>query len=257
MRITNIRINGIENPRGFLFEQLICSWNVRETESKKQTNVVIEVSTQKDFQEILYKKEGADLDQSGEKLELKLQPRTSYFYRITVTGDKGDQAVSEVCTFETGKRNEDWRADWISPSKEDTFHPVMIRNFSISRKIRRARLYATGVGLFEAYLNGEKLGEEYLAPYMNNYEKNIQVMTFPLDDALKVDQENTLEILLGKGWYMGTFGLDMQKENYGNRMAAIAELQLEYEDGTSECICTEESGEYYGSDIEDSGIYFG
>ncbi|MCI6464180.1 MAG: glycoside hydrolase family 78 protein [Faecalicatena sp.] len=257
MRITNIRINGIENPRGFLFEQLICSWNVRETESKKQTNVVIEVSTQKDFQEILYKKEGADLDQSGEKLELKLQPRTSYFYRITVTGDKGDQAVSEVCTFETGKRNEDWRADWISPSKEDTFHPVMIRNFSISRKIRRARLYATGVGLFEAYLNGEKLGEEYLAPYMNNYEKNIQVMTFPLDDALKVDQENTLEILLGKGWYMGTFGLDMQKENYGNRMAAIAELHLEYEDGTSECICTDESWEYYGSDIEDSGIYFG
>lgn len=273
MRITNIRINGIENPTGFLFEQLICSWNVRETESKKQVNAVIEVSTQRNFQEILYKKEGADLDQSGEKLELELKPRTTYFYRITVTGDAGDRAVSEICTFETGKMGEDWQADWISPAANDTFHPVMTRTFSLSKKISRARLYATGVGMFEAYLNGVKLGEEYLAPYMNNYEKNIQVLTFPLEELLKVDSVetagaapggslkenavNTLEILLGKGWYMGTFGLDMQKENYGDRMAAIAELHLEYEDGTSECICTDESWEYYGSDIEDSGIYFG
>ena len=72
MRITNIRINGIENPMGFLYEQLMCSWNVRETKSKRQTNAVIEVSTRSDFQEIVYKKEGADLDQSGERLDIKL-----------------------------------------------------------------------------------------------------------------------------------------------------------------------------------------
>lgn len=261
MRITNIRINGIENPVGFLYEQLMCSWNVRETKSKRQTNAVIEVSTRSDFQEIVYKKEGADLDQSGERLDIKLQPRTTYFYRITITGDAGDRAVSETCTFETGKMQEEWKADWISPANEDTFHPVMTKTFSLLKKVRRARLYATGVGLFEAYLNGKKLGEEYLAPYLNQYEKNIQVLTFPLEDKLRGGQfqegTNTLEILLGKGWYMGTFGLEMQKENYGNRMAAIAELHVDYEDGTHECIYTDESWEYYGSDIKDSGIYLG
>lgn len=257
MRITNIRINGIENPAGFVCDQITCSWNVRETVSKRQTHAVIEVSDSKDFKHICYKKEGADLRQSGERLEIKLKPRTTYFYRITVEGDAGDQAVSEVCTFETGKMHECWTADWIGTAKEDTFHPVMIKSFTLSKKVLRARLYAAGVGLFEAYINGEKLGEEYLAPYVNNYEKNIQVMTFPIDHTLRENGENTLELLLGKGWYMGTFGLEMKKENYGDRMAAIAELHLEYEDGTSECICTDKSWKYYGSDIEDSGIYFG
>ena len=56
---------------------------------------------------------------------------------------------------------------------------------------------------------------------------------------------------------MGEFGLDGQKENYGDRMAVIAELHLEYEDGTTECICTDQNWKYCGSDIEDSGIYFG
>lgn len=257
MRITNIRINGIDNPAGFFYEKLIFSWNVRDTASKRQTNAVIEVSDSGDFKTILCKKEGPDLKQGGERLDMDLRPRTTYFYRIAVEGDAGDRAVSDICTFETGKMNECWDADWISTIKTDTFHPVMTKSFFISKKIRRARLYAAGVGLFEAYINGKKLGEEHLAPYVNNYEKNIQVMTFPLDGILRENGGNTLELLLGKGWYMGTFGLEMQKENYGDRMAAIAELHLEYEDGTHECICTDKSWKYYGSDIEESGIYFG
>lgn len=257
MRITNVRMNGIENPIGFTYEKLMCSWNVREAKSQKQQYAMIEVSLQKDFQNILYKKEGATLKQSGEKLEMELKPRTTYFYRISIEGNEGDKAVSEVCTFETGKMDETWEADWISTVLEDTFHPILSKTFSMQKRIKRARLYATGVGLFEAYMNGEKLGKEYLAPYVNNYENNIQVLTFPLEDKLKAGTENTLEILLGKGWYMGEFGLEMQKENYGSRMAAIGELHLEYEDGSQECICTDGSWEYFGSDIEDSGIYYG
>lgn len=261
MRITNVRINGIENPMGFIYEQLVCSWNVRDTKSRRQANASIEVSLGKDFQTVLYKKEGADLKQSGEKLELELKPRTTYFFRITVEGDLGDKAVSETCIFETGKMQEAWKAEWISTQKEDTFHPIMEKTFRLSKKLKRARLYAAGVGLFEAYLDGRKtggkLGDEYLAPYVNNYEKNIQAMTFSMDDMLEENGENRLYFLLGKGWYMGTFGLEMQSGNYGSRMAVIAELHLEFEDGTKECICTDESWNYYGSDIEDSGIYFG
>ena len=159
MRITNIRINGIENPAGFVCDQITCSWNIRETASKRQTHAVIEVSENSDFKHICYKKEGADLRQSGERIEIELKPRTTYFYRITVEGDAGDRAVSEVCTFETGKMHECWTADWISTKKEDTFHPLMIKSFTLSKKVHRARLYAAGVGLFEAYINGEKLGE--------------------------------------------------------------------------------------------------
>ncbi|MCD8106038.1 MAG: glycoside hydrolase family 78 protein [Lachnospiraceae bacterium] len=260
MKITNVRINGIENPLGYCMEGLTCSWNVCDTVSKKQTNAVIEVSTSADFEEddILYRVEGSSVEQGGEyleDLELDLTPRMIYYYRVCVTGDAGDEAVSETQTFETGKMDEPWTADWIAAQKEDTFHPVMTKSFSLKGEVARARLYISGVGMFEAYLNGEKLGEEYLTPYVNNYETNIQVITFPVEECLKA--ENTLEIMLGKGWYMSVFGLALQANNYGDRMAAIAELHVEYADGTDEVIATDGSWEYYGSDIEDSGIYLG
>ena len=82
--------------------------------------------------------------------------------------------------------------------------------FAAAKPVKRARLYASGVGVFEAYLNGKKLGEEFLAPYVNNYEANIQVLTFSVEELCSgngEDEENSLEFLLGKGdvykrqWY--------------------------------------------------------
>jgi len=253
MKITDIRINGIDNPLGFAFHGICCSWHVTDTEAQKQKYASIEVSDSETFEHILCQKEGADLKQSGERLELSLTPRTTYYYRVFVEADTGDVAVSDTGFFETGKMNEGWKADWISP--DDEFHPVITKSFQAAKKVKRARLYITGVGLFEAYLNGEKLGNEYLTPYINHYETNIQVMTFVLDG--KLGENNLLEIILGKGWYMGTFGLELQNNNYGDRMAVIAELHLEYEDGNRACIVTDDSWHYYGSDIEDSSIYDG
>ena len=170
MKITNVRINGIENPVGFTYDYLLCSWNVEEAQGKKQTNAVIEVSESKDFEEILYKKEAADLKQNGEKLDVGLKPRTTYYYRVTVTTDAGECVTSDIATFETGKMDEVWTGKWIAPAKEDTFHPVLEKIFAIEKEVKRARLYMTGVGLFETYLDGTKIGEEYLAPYINDYE---------------------------------------------------------------------------------------
>ncbi len=255
MVIQNVRINGIENPIGFHYQRPNCSWEVLDTNSKKQVSALIEVSSGADFEEILYRKEGADLKQGGESLEMELSPRKTYYYRVTVTGDAGDFGVSRIHHFETGKMDEPWQAKWISPQKEDWFHPILSRQFPLHGEVKRARLYVTGVGLFEVTLNGKKMGQEFLMPYLNNYEKQIQVLTFPAERYLK--QENTLEILLGKGWYMGVFGMGLQAENYGDRMAAVAELHLEYADGTEEVIGTDENWEYHGSDIEDSGIYDG
>lgn len=255
MKITNVRINGIINPIGFIYDQLLCSWNVIETKSKKQVLATIEVSDSKDFQNILYKKEDKELKQSGEILNMDVEPRKTYYYRVSVTGEAGDKAVSDIQTFETGKMKEPWKAEWISTAKEDVFHPILFKKFSISKKVNRARLYVTGLGLFEASINGKKIGEELLTPYTSDYEKSIQTITFDLDDCLQ--EENILEISLAKGWYMGMFGLELQSENYGNRMAAIGELHLEYEDGSNECIPTDDTWNYIGSDIEDSGIYDG
>lgn len=255
MKIVNVKINGITNPIGFTFEKLTCSWNVIDTISQKQKDAKIEVSTDKEFSNLLYEKSGRKLQQKGEILDIKLKPRTTYYYRVQVTGDMGDSAVSDVHVFETGKMGEKWEAEWILPQKEDTFHPIMKKTFRAAKEVKRARFYGTGVGLFEVYVNGKKLGNECLMPYINNYETSIQTLTFPMEEQLS--SVNTIEIPLAKGWYMGTFGLELKAENYGNRMAAIGEIYLEYTDGSKERICTDNTWTYYASDIEDSGIYDG
>ncbi len=257
MKITNVKINGIKNPIGFKYDYLLCSWNVEEAKGKKQTNAVIEVSTTADFTDIVCKKEGESLSQNGEKIELELAPRTTYYCRVMVTSEVGECVTSDAASFETGKMNEPWVGKWISPKAEDTFHPVLEKEFIVSKEIKRARLYISGVGMFEAYLDGKKIGNEFLAPYINDYESGIQVLTFPLDESLKEEKTYTLSVLLGKGWYMGEFGLGLTSNNYGSRMAVIGELHLEYADGSNEVVATDDSWQYFASDIEDSGIYFG
>lgn len=137
----------------------------------------------------------------------------------------------------------------------DTYHPVLKKEFTAEKGIDQARLYICGVGLYEAYVNGEKAGNDLLAPFINDYKECLQYQTYDVTGLLTA--ENQIAIYLGKGWYMGRFGLDGKECNFGDRMAAIAELHVTYEDGSTQIIVTDESWKYCGSDVEDSGIYLG
>ncbi len=254
MDITQIKINGIREPVGFALPWVSVSFKVVDTPSKYPENIRIELAEDSTPETVLAVREGADVNMAGERLDISLKPRTAYIVRVHVLGDTGDSADGET-RFETGKMDEPWTADWIGPAKDDPCHPVLRRTVCVKPGLRSARLYAAGVGLFEAYINGEKLGQEYLLPGITNYETRIQAITFPADGLH--EGENELSFLLGKGWYMGAFGLELQENNYGGRMAVIGELYLAYEDGTEEIIRTDGSFEYRPSDIVDSGIYFG
>ena len=254
MKINNIRINGVREPVGFSMDHVTVSWNVVETKSQRAAGTSIRIAEESHPDVLLAERNGPDLSLSGEHFDIPLHPRTRYLVFINVSGDSGDRAEA-VSFFETGKRTEPWQADWIAAESGDSCHPLMKKAFEVRRGLKSARLYAAGVGLFEAYINGEKLGQEYLKPGVTNYEKRIQVITFPVNELH--EGENELSFLLGKGWYMGTFGLDNTDHNYGSRMAVIGELQLAYEDGSSEVICTDSSFCYRPSDIIESGIYYG
>ena len=164
MKIADIKINGMKNPTGFHFDSVRVSWKVRDSASSKQKNVNIQVSLTDDFGEILYEKNGTDLCQAGEILEMNLEPRTRYFVRVTVMGNTGDKAVSTPAYFETGKMEEPWQARWITTEPEYKFHPVFFKEFQLEQKVRSARLYISGLGLFQAELNGRKVGDEFLKP---------------------------------------------------------------------------------------------
>ena len=254
MKLINLRINGIEEPIGYDCSSLICSWTVSDTASTQPVNIRLEVSDNADFSHLLYQKEGADLKQCGEAISLELMPRTCYYWRVSVWGDRGDMASSSSF-FVTGKMREPWSASWIASEKEEDAHPILFRSFYAAHPVKEAILHVSGVGMFEASLNGEKIGNEFFTPYLTDYETEIQTITYLLDGVK--EGQNTLEILLGKGWYMGRYGLDGKSNHYGNRMAAIAELHITYDDGSKEVILTDEHWSSRFSDIMNSGIYDG
>lgn len=255
MKVTALRINGMENPVGFSYDKVLCSWKITESTGKTQKNACVKVSDSSNFSNILLEIEGEDLNSAETELDVVLEPYTTYYWQVEVTADNGDRAVSDIQTFETGKMNEPWTGKWIAPAKEDTFHPVFKKSFEMDKKVVRGRLYICGLGLYEAYLNGEKIGKDYLAPFFNDYTECYQYQTYDVTDMIA--KENQLEVMLGKGWYMGVFGLQNQPNLFGDRMQMIAELHLTYEDGTKEVIASDESWKYQGSDVEESGIYFG
>ncbi len=255
MKVIDTRINGIENPVGFSIPVIKCSWKVVEAASKRQTFARIVVALDANCAKVVCTKEGRDLKSIGETLALEVKPRTRYYYFVEVTGENGEQARSETAYFETGKMEEPWTADFIGMQEGDTFHPLFFREFCTKKPVLSARIYVTGLGLYEAYLNGKKIGCDYLAPFCNDYNHGIQYQTYDVTGLLA--EENCLSILTGNGWYKGRLGYDGDVAFYGDRFWTIAELHIHYEGGSEEVIKTDDTWQYRGSDIEMSDIYDG
>lgn len=253
MKLTNLKINGIRNPLGYLMDSIRLSCVVKEARGSHAVHVRAEVSTFGDFSETLHVVEG-ELDTACIPLEFETALRTRYFVRITVTDDAGDSA-SEVTWFETAKQEEPWEAKWLTLQEGDTFHPVFEKKFTAEKEVISARLYISGLGMYAADLNGQKIGEEILTPYYSNYRTEIQYQTFDITNLLR--EENTLEVRLADGWYKGKFDLGNKPNQFGDGFHLIAEIRLTHADGTETVIGTDESWNYRGSETEESGIYDG
>lgn len=261
MRVGSIRINGLRNPVGYAFHHISVSWKVTEAGegARRQILAKIEVAEDPAFRNIVLAKTFQDPDPRGTELKELLPllaPRRRYAVRVFVTTDDGETAVSApIYYFETGKRLEPWKAVWIGEQEEDSFHPVFTKTFHLEKRPERGRLYISGLGMYVAYLNGRRIGDEVLTPYYSDYHREIQYQTFDVTDLL--ERENRIEIVLGDGWYKGAFGLHSDVNNWGSRFMTIAELHVDYADGTDAVVATDESWTYHGSDITVSGIYDG
>ena len=260
MKITNIKINGMKDPVGYDFSTVRISWKMSGTQSESEAylsgseKTKIEAAQDDSFSSVLFEKQG-DLNQAGEVLDMKLLPRTRYYVRVSVHGECGE-FVSDAAYFETSKMDEEWTGGWIKPQEGDTFHPVFRKRFIADAKVRSARLYISGLGMYQAFLNGKQAGEEILTPYYSNYHMQVQYQTYDVTQQLG-QGENEFRVLLGNGWYKGKFGLNHQENNFGSEFMMLAELCILYEDGTETVIGSDGTWEYCGSDIEASSIYDG
>ncbi|MBE5769020.1 MAG: alfa-L-rhamnosidase [Clostridiales bacterium] len=153
-----------------------------------------------------------------------------------------------------------WQAQWIKPAQDlGSKAPMFTRRFALDKPLTSAVLRLTGLGTYEAEINGQRVSEYVLAPGWTTYMHRLQVQTYDVTKMLSA--QNELTVVLGKGWYRSP--LMCHKDNTAqtllmNSPAAItAELTLAYADGTTQTILTDENWQVSESPVRFSELYDG
>lgn len=258
MRITDCRVNHLENPIGYRMERTVFSWKVRQANGKKQKYARVLVAEDPMYQCLLWDSgERNDLCSVACEAPISLKPRTRYFWKVQVVSDAGEIAQSDTNFFETGKQGEAWTAQWITCDHAETRHPIFVKTLQVRKQVETARLYICGLGLYEASIGGKKIGDDFLTPHCNNYDKWLQYQTYDVSDLIVDGAE--LSVLLGRGWYSGRFWKKKAPAQVEDRKPwqLIAELHIKYVDGSHEVIGTDTSWQVFRSNVTFSGIYDG
>ncbi len=156
-----------------------------------------------------------------------------------------------TASFEMGLLHEtDWKSTWITGDylpKNSKRYPVdYFRNTFTCNNPHKARLYITACGLYEAHLNGKRVGDFIMAPGFTCYNKRMYYQTYDVT-ALLINGENTLEIALADGWYRGSIGAMGVRNVYGRQTKLLAQLELVMSDGRSQVITTDGSWQWSDS----------
>ncbi|GAA2541706.1 family 78 glycoside hydrolase catalytic domain [Winogradskya consettensis] len=133
--------------------------------------------------------------------------------------------------------------------------PRLAKTFTVAKKVTRARLFATALGLHETYLNGAKVTQERLAPGWTDYNKRLQYREYDVTAALK-QGSNELSALVGNGWYAGNIGF-AGTHVYGASPWYSAQLSVEYADGSRADVRTDGSWSSTASTIVADDLYHG
>jgi alpha-L-rhamnosidase len=148
----------------------------------------------------------------------------------------------------------DWHAQWISAtSTEKSAAPLFRRDFSLSGKLKRATAYVYGLGWYELYLNGTKVGDQVLAPPNSHYDRVNLYDTYDVTALLRHDG-NAVGIMLGGG-YDSTYSRWGWRWEKSKRF--ILQIRIELEDGTSQEIVSDRSWRSSDGPITACGIYSG
>lgn len=222
LKLTELQVSSRNHPIG-LDEQPVFSWKM--------------VSDIPDTIQTAYRVRVGSWDtgrvESGDSLFVPyagpaLQPRTAYRVQVEVWDNHGQTACAET-GVETGLRGPDgFAAPWIAdPFEGEHPLPVFETEFAIDTPVTTARLYITAHGIYEAELDGAKLGDAWFAPGWTSYHKRLQYQTIPVDTARLTPGRHTLRVTVANGWYKGALGFVPSPNHYGDRAALLAMLCLD------------------------------
>ena len=189
--------------------------------------------------------------------------RTRYYWRVRVW-DTNSRASpwSPVAYWEMGLlQPSDWTALWIGapPTSSDSLpspSPLLRRAFRVDDPVRSARLYVTSLGLYELYLNGQRVGDQFFTPGWTSYRRRLQYQTYDVTSLLRPGA-NAVGAMLGDGWYRGNLAFFGQRNLYGRRLALRAQLEIRDASGRVERVVSDADWKTSTSPVLASDIYGG
>ncbi|MCK5371429.1 MAG: alpha-L-rhamnosidase N-terminal domain-containing protein, partial [Cyclobacteriaceae bacterium] len=280
IRVVNPRCENRIDPLGIDALNPHLSWNSESTfRNKKQSAYQIIVS---DSQESLTDDKGNLWDtkkvNSERSIQIQYQGKELSselicYWKVRVWDERGQVSDwSSPGKWEMGLLNQsDWEADWICDGKvgpqsikeyyEADPAPLFRRDFKVQKEIKKARLYISGLGYYEATINGEKVGDHVLDPGWTNYDKRVLYTTYNVTDQIK-EGGNSIGVTLGNGWFnplpMALFGKYNLRENLSiGRPKFIAHLKIYYTDGSTQTIESNEEWLTHEGPIIRNNIYLG
>lgn len=180
----------------------------------------------------------------------QLEPGRDYYWTVRAHTNAGTTQWSEPHRFSTALADDAWKADWIGENRlsnpgenQDSLHTRLAARYlrkefdNGRRKVRRAMLYISGLGACEAYLNGERIGDDFLAPAITFYSKTVYYNTYDVTRLLQKGG-NTLGVILGNGRYFWLRAQGKPIAGFG-LPRLLAQLEIEYADGSSRTVTTD------------------
>lgn len=150
-------------------------------------------------------------------------------------------------------------SSWITARDTGDVCPVFRRQFATEKAIDKAELKITALGVYEAEINGHRVGDFVLAPGWTSYDHRLQVQTYDVTALLQ--KENDLRVTVGRGWFRSPMPGWLNSQDKQRRLeqpcGLIALLQITYSDGTEKTVSTDESWHWAKSRVLFSEIYDG
>jgi alpha-L-rhamnosidase len=178
-----------------------------------------------------------------------LLSRQPYFWRVKAVTNRGETPWSDIQHWSMALLNDaEWQAQWIG--EDSLSNPgetaegntrlaarYLRKPFTAGKKVERAMLYISGLGSYEAYLNGQRVSEDVFAPTVSWYSERVYYNVYDVTPLVKNDG-NLLAVKLGNGRY---FGMRQSETQVFGLPRLLAQLELEYGDGTADIIVSDES----------------
>jgi len=268
VKLQNLLTENLVNPVGIDVQQPRFSWQlISDQKNVSQTAYEIIVSSGKGT---MWKSGKVTSDQSVHVpyAGTALQSGKKYTWEVRVWDNNSKPSSwSEPAFFQTAFLNPSdpiaigWKAKWIEAGfaeKDSMNRPAQYfrKQFSTNKKVSSATAYITAHGMYEAQINGKRVGDQYLTPGWTSYNKRLQYQVYDVTNLL-TNGNNAIGVAIGTGWYRGFLAWAGNKNIYGKKAGVLFQLDITYSDGSTVSIISDETWKSSTGSIRYSEIYHG